>query len=606
MKNIIKTTVLSMVFVSFLVSCNNDFLERYPLDQISDASYWKTANDLRMFSNTWYSDEGLLPTWGTYNMGPFQVDGDSDTEARTGYSGYLNGEQTIATDGDGWGYEDWWLLRQFNYFMDHYPQVEALTSFDVVKQYVGEALFFRSLFYFNKLMRFGDLPWASTTVTAESEVLKGPRLPRNQIVDYIMEDMDKAVEYLPAQAGGAWTGRVTKETALALQSRIALFEGTWEKYHNGSSFAAAANQSQKFLQKAADVSDVLIRMSESGGYPALDGVGDEYGYRDLFNQMTYANSKEVIFWRKYKNGVVGGHWHWYTFDGGGVGATKNLIDSYLKLDGTPVAAGYDDSSLKKVAENRDPRLAQTINIDDGLHHRFQQADPPTFFIAPAFDNQTGDTQCSTGYQLYKSHDFRRAFAENRGLGENALIYFRYGEVLLNYAEAKAELGTITQGDLDRSINKLRNRVKMPPLTLAGLTNDPNFEFKNLSPIIQEVRRERKVELAVEGFRLNDIRRWAAAGELIVGYQPLGAKKAQWVGFKFSDYAYDQTQNGRQERFELSIEALVANSQGYIDPFRNGLNGGTAGYKFNVNRDYLFPLPTTQLTLNKNLKQNPGW
>ena len=615
-----------MVFL-FSVSCNDEFLDRYPKSDISDANFWKTTNDLRLYCNTWYSNTSLLPQYATYNLGAFAVDaGDptnmnfsaaqngSDIEAGNNYVRRMNGEHVVPTDGDGWATSDWTVLRQINYFMDNYQKVEALNSFDAVKQYVGEALFFRSLFYFNKLKRYGDLPWASTTVTVDSEVLYGERLPRNQIVDNIMDDMDKAVEYLPAQAGGAWTGRLTKETAMSLQSRIALYEGTWEKYHRGTVFAAAVDQSTKFLEKAAKVSEDMIALSEATGYPALDGVGvkdddgNPIGYRDLFNQLTYATSNEVIFWRRFVAGLVTGHGGAYSHLGGQVGATKNMIDSYLKIDGTPVAHGYDDATLIKVAEGRDPRLTQSICINDGMHYRFLLASPPTFFIAPSLDDASGEQICPTGYQIYKGHMFLRQREPNREQTDNALIYFRYGEVLLNYAEAKAELGTITQGDLDRSINKLRERAGMPPMTLAGLTNDPNFEFATLSPVIQEVRRERKVELAFEGFRHHDIMRWAAAGELVVGVIPLGAKKAQWEGFQFSDYSYDQTQNGRQDQWDAVISALETDNEGYIKVYKTALNGGTEGFKFNVNRDYLFPIPISQIGegLGTQIKQNPGW
>jgi hypothetical protein len=352
-------------------------------------------------------------------------------------------------------------------------------------------------------------------------------------------------------------------------------------------------------------------MSEADKYPALDGVGAKdaagnlTGYRDLFNQLSYANSKEVIFWRRFVAGLVTGHGGAYSHMGGQVGATKNMIDSYLKLDGAPVAAGYDDATLIKVAEGRDPRLTQSININDGLHHRFSNASPPTFFIAPQLDDASGEQVCPTGYQIYKGHIFLRTREPQRADADNALIYFRFGEVLLIFAEAKAELGNITQGDLDRSINKLRARAGMPNMTLAGLTNDPNFEFASLSPVIQEVRRERKVELAIEGFRHDDIMRWAAAGTLIVGKTPVGAKKAQWVGFNFADYPEAAPDRGRQSLFSEAVGKLGVDADGYIKPFKNLLNGGTEGYRFDVNRDYLLPINTQQLTLNPQLGQNPG-
>lgn len=609
MKNIRNLVILLSLLV-IAVGCKDSFLDRSPLDKISDANFWKTSNDLKLYLNSLYDRNDLLTRedgWGS--IGPYGWDADdgSDTQVRYLYNTRMNGEKTISADNDGWGTGDWAALRSINYFLDNYKVVEELTSFDAVKQYVGEALFFRSIFYFKKLMRYGDVPWAETTLTMESELLYGSRTPRNEVVSNIMNDLDKSVEYLPSGATG-WTGRLTKETAMALQARIALYEGTWEKYHAGTPFAPANNESQKFLTKAAEVAGQLIAMSESTGYPSLDNVGEEYGYRDLFNQENYSSSKEVLFWRKYESGAINSIWDRYSANGAGRGATKSLIDSYLKLDGTPVDVNYNDATLVALAEGRDPRLAQTIQINDRKHFRWELANPSVYFIAPAFDGWDSEESCPTGYQIYKGHNFRYADARAAGMGLQALIYFRFGEVLLIYAEAKAELGNITQADLDKSINKLRARAGggMADLKMS-VAIDPNFEFANLSPIIQAVRRERKVELACEGFRVDDIMRWAAAGELIVGKIPLGAKKAQFVNFNFSDYLPESIPDlSRQEQFAERVAQLEVDANGYIKIFKNTLNGGVQGFKFNEGRDYLYPIPTNQRTLNPQLGQNPGW
>ncbi|MGV3764458.1 sigma-70 family RNA polymerase sigma factor [Parapedobacter sp.] len=290
-----------------------------------------------------------------------------------------------------------------------------------------------------------------------------------------------------------------------------------------------------------------------------------------------------------------------------VKATKSLKLHYRELHIISLLLALD-ATLLKVAEGRDPRLAQTIQINDKQHYRWQQASPPVYFIAPAFDGWDSEESCPTGYQIYKGHNFRYADARAAGQGLQALIYFRFGEVMLIYAEAKAELGTLTQADLDRSINKLRERAGggLAHLTM-DVAVDPNFEFANLSPIIQAVRRERKVELACEGFRVDDIMRWAAADELIVGEIPLGAKKAQFVNFNFSDYLPEsQPDLSRQDKFAERVAQLEVNANGYIKIFKNTLNGGAEGFKFDVNRDYLYPIPTNQLTLNPQLGQNPGW
>ncbi|MDR2148063.1 MAG: RagB/SusD family nutrient uptake outer membrane protein [Tannerella sp.] len=605
MKNFIKITAISAMVMIAVSSCNEEYLERYPLTSISDGDFWKSSNDLKLYVNGLYSREDLLPSrtgFGTIGIYGLDADEGSDTQVWDGYNTRFNGEGIVPETGGGWNADAWLTLRRINYFMDHYPAVEALTSFDEVKQYVGEALFFRSLFYFNKLRSFGNLPWASTTLTATSDVLFESRLPRNQVVDSIMFDLDRAVEYLPAYS--SYTGRVSRETAMALQARIALYEGTWEKYHDGTAFAAASNQSQKFLQKAADVAGALITLSESSGYPALDNVGVENGYRDLFNQSSYANSREVFFWRRYEVGVIATNWHRYSDAGAGRGITKSLIDSYLKADGTPVASGYDDSNLPKVVEGRDPRLIQTVHVT-AQTMIYAQASPPRYFIAPQLEGAP-EALCPTGYQLQKGHDYRWSAGRPAEQGTTGQIYFRFGETLLIYAEAKAELGAITQADLDRSINKLRDRVGMPHLT-TGVAGDPTFEFADLPPVIQAIRRERKVELACEGFRNSDIMRWAAADELIAGKIPVGAKKAQWNNFNFEDYLPESTWDvARQNTFTTALDSYQTDAGGYIKPFGNRLNGGTEGFKFNLNRDYLLPIPSNELRLNTNLGQNPGW
>lgn len=603
MKNINKIVMLIVLAVCAM-ACNDDFLERRPLNSISDASFWKTTNDLRLYTNIFYARDELVPwkiTWGTLGIYSEDAEKGSDTQIKTTYDRRFNGELTIQPDGDGW---TWNVLREINYFMDNYNRVEA--PFEEIKPYVGETLFFRSIFYFARLRRYGDVPWVSTTVQLDSDILYGERLPRNQVVDSIMADLDTAIEYLPARAGGVWTGRVTKELAMALQARIALYEGTWEKYHANDDFKPAVNQSDKFLEKAAQVAGDLITMSEKSGYPALDNVGVENGYRDLFNLEDYSASKEVLFWRKFEvrddfYNVIDR----YTGTGADVGVTKSMIDSYLMEDGTPVKPGYDDATLVKVAEKRDPRLAQTICINDGSQPVWELASPAIYFLAPCLESPALEN-CPTGYQTYKGHNYRYAGMRWPGEGLQAIMYFRYGETLLIYAEAKAELGTLTQNDLDRSINKLRERVNMPPMSMS-VAVDPNFEFAELGALIQAVRRERKVELALEGHRHDDIMRWAAADELILGKTPQGSKLAQWVGFKFSDYVSEgHPQLERQKAWDSAIEFLVVDEEGYIKPFRNTLNGGNEGYKFNLGRDYLFPIPLNQLTLNPNLGQNPGW
>ncbi|GHT39292.1 hypothetical protein AGMMS49965_04880 [Bacteroidia bacterium] len=594
----IRDMVLAGAFGLF--ACNDDLLERAPLTSINNGNFWKTENDLKIYVNNFYNQVGLLPRYdGWFQAANYSDDGNagSDTQINVDYNRRLNGENTLPSSGGGWSSGSWSLLRDINYFMDHYRNVKV--PWENIKQYVGEALFFHSIFYYDKLRTFGDVPWASTVVYMDSELLRSPRMPRNQVADSIMRNLDLAIDYLPARGSGSWTGRVTKETALALQARIALYEGTWERYHakKNTPFKANGSDGTKFIQKAADAAGALITLADANGYPALDNVGVENGYWLLFNRKDYSNHKEVLLWRKYSLADGLKHnWIGATQDGNGQGLSKSMVDSYLCTDGKPIAVStlyQGDKDLKTLVANRDPRLNQLLQVDDDAHVLCTE---PTrvVFSTPTFGSGVND-DCVTGYQMYKGHTpiYTRGQASD---SDEGLIYFRYAETLLIYAEAKAELGTITQDDIDKTVNALRTRVDMTNglLDINNITTDPNWEFAGLTPVLQEIRRERKVELACEGFRVDDIFRWAAADELIVGKRPLGAPKAQWVNYP-----------NASELFLNAVTTLPVNNEGYIDPYQ-AYPLVADGYHFNLGRDYLSPIPTNEIVLNPNLTQNPGW
>ncbi|MDR1342725.1 MAG: RagB/SusD family nutrient uptake outer membrane protein [Prevotellaceae bacterium] len=576
-------------------SCNDDFLERSPEDKVSDGAVWKTPEHLRLYVNNLYNRIDLLPSYGGYSdkVGIFSLDSDngSDTQVGAYHNSRFNGEG-IVTASNGWDVAGWEALRDINYFFANYRKASGDQS--EINRYVGEALFFRAIFYYDKLRRFGDLPiYKGLLNLGDTEELYKKRDSRREVVEWLVDDLDTAALYLPPKKSSG-NGRVNKETAMLLQARIALYEGTWEKYHAlaNTPFKVpdAYDNGEPFIRKAAAVTDRLIEM----GTCTLDNVGVEDGYWKLFNQESYAASNEVLFWRQYADNIITHYWASYTSNGGGTGLTKSMVDAYLCIDGLPIdlSASYrGDSTLLSVVENRDPRLRQTIYVNDNRHFHFVAPNDTFFYPAFAISNEKN---CVTGYQLYKGHNpnYERASTQR---GITGLIYFRYAEALLINAEAKAELGTITQDDLDNTINQLRIRVGMSsPLNLAAVEAwSYAKEFPTLSNIINEVRRERKVELAAEGFRTDDIFRWAVAGDVIYRQRPRGAKRKQWENLPIE--------------VRGSVLAIPIDNNGYIDPYRNILGSGDRdGYRFNRERDYLYPMPPTELVLNPALEQNPGW
>ncbi|MDR1415165.1 MAG: RagB/SusD family nutrient uptake outer membrane protein [Odoribacteraceae bacterium] len=594
----IRILLLSLATLCLLAACNDEFMERVPENNISDGAVWRTPSDLQAYVNNFYNRASLLlfdgDAGGTCNIGIYTIDRDngSDTEIPRDYNRRMNGETTLPNTGGGWARADWEDLRDINYFFANYRKAKGDEA--EINRYAGEARFFRALFYYNKLRRFGDVPWYDQLLTpGDTAQLYKPRDSRAFVVQKLMDDLDSAVYYLPSRGANAtWEGRVNKETAMLLQARVALFEGTWEKYHAGTVFGVPGSDGSDFIRKAATVTDALIAL----GTCALDNVGQPNAYQNIFNKESYLGSKEVLFWRQYSVSIgIANGWSDFSTFGALTGLSKTMVESYLCTDGKPInesALYQGDATLLDVVANRDPRLNQTIYVNDGQHIQH----PGTPFVYPSFAEN--DKRCITGYQLYKGHIPSVNLVG--AAGQNAMIYFRYAEALLINAEAKAELGTIAQPDIDKTIKLLRDRVGMPNMILTdvnALAYPDGKEFPALSNIINEIRRERKVELAAEGFRVDDIFRWAAAGILIKGYQPKGAKLAQWQGALTPAPATS---------FVDAVAAIDVDASGYIFPFALQ-EIKTTGYNFNLNRDYLLPLPTEEITvINSKLAQNPNW
>lgn len=575
-----KYSILTYILLCLLVSsCSEDFLDRLPEDEISPEQYWKTDNDLKLFLNQFYTTFPVHDGWGG---GIFEFDNNSDNLLPRDINERFVGNNNIAPSSDGsWSFDN---IRNVNYFLENSSTAEGQE--DIINHYNGEAYFFRAYFYFKLLKRFGGVPYIDKTLNVDSPELLTPRLPRNELATKIMEDLDRALTLLQPKSG-IENFRVHRGVALAFKSEVGLYEGTWEKYHDGTVFGAPTNESEKFLTMAADAAETMI---DEGRY-GLFNDGTDQTYRKLFIRHDYSDVSEVIFWKKYNvaDGVFHRVGHYLPQNGSGTGLTKSLVDSYLCADGLPISTsplyGPDsETSLTAIVEGRDPRLGQTI-CTPGILITERAAQENIYFEYPSF-RENGETVSTTGFQIYKGGPQQESEREESSIG--AIIY-RYAEVLLNFAEAKAELGILTQDDLDKSINLLRSRVNMPMMTLNGVS-DPNKLFPEVNDVINEIRRERRVELALEGERFDDLMRWRAH-HLIKG--------KRLYGFKIEG-------SDMEAEFQDLIDgnSILVNDDGYIDPYMNIIPNG---FGFDVNRDYLVAIPTEQIVLSDNtLEQNPGW
>jgi starch-binding outer membrane protein, SusD/RagB family len=587
MKKYIYKFSFTLFLITALSGCNDDFLERLPLDEISNETFWNTENDLLVYNNGLYAmtlNNDNVPIMMGHSTGNniqsiwFQ-DAFSDNLAPLGV-GYFQlfraGRQIVQTTSAAqtFGYKGWDFVRAINVGLENYDK--AKVSQAIKDKYIAEARLFRGWFYAEKVTKFGDVPYLEKSLNINSEELFAPRMPRDEAMEKILADINFAVAKLPASWNdGSAPGRINRWCALLVKSRVCLFEGTFRKYHG-------LKDADKWLTEASLSAKEIM---DKGPY-ALHSTGDPNSdYSNYQRLANFAGNKEVMYWKKYQTGIYNNNVD-KSFVRTIGGATKNFVEDYLCTDGLPISLSplyKGDAKIEDVFINRDPRMRQTI---------FHPEDNSklTYDIArtyPRVTGMTGGNVSTTGYNVIKNFNFS-LLVPTFNTGETPAIVMRFGEVLLNYAEAQAELGKLTQADLDLSINRLRTRVGMPKMDLTKIPVDPRYISDGVSPLIVEIRRERRIELFCEGFRYNDLKRWKQGKKLAtLSYGILwdAAARARYVG----------------ANLKSSIDPVSKKT--YIDVYQGT---DVAVPVFDEAKDYLWPIPLSSLAQNPALKQNPGW
>ncbi|SEI82836.1 Starch-binding associating with outer membrane [Dyadobacter koreensis] len=572
--------ILAIIAVTFgLVSCD---LDQLPLDAISPETFFNTENDLLLYTNSFYN--ALPSAEDIYNE-------DVDNVVKNSLRDELQGTRVVPTSGGGWS---WSTLRNINYFLANSGKCPDPKA---VAKYNGLARFFRAYFYFGMVKRFGDVPWYSQPIEEkDGESLTKARDTRAMVMDSVMADLDYAIANLD---GTRQVSTITKWTALALKSRIGLYEGTFRKYHPEFKLSG----SDKFLDAAISASEDLMKNSGYTIYKATPSTA----YLKFFSSDN-AIADEVILARDFSDELQVYHnLNYYTMTAsyGKPGLEKKLVNSYLMADGSRFTdiKGYETMQFFDEVQNRDPRLSQTIRTPG--YTRIGE----TAQLVPEF----GATV--TGYQLIKFVSASKWDTFNKDITDMPI--FRYAEVLLNYAEAKAERGILTQDDLDKSIKLIRDRVGMPSINLIEANRNPDpYQAQQYSQlngsnagVILEIRRERRVELVMENFfRWDDIIRWKEGQLLTKTYKGMYFPGAG---------SYDLDRNGKVDLIIYEGEKPAATGAQILKLgseilLENGNKGGSIvvnghiNKKFNEARDYLYPIPTQELLLNPKLVQNPSW
>ena len=559
----------------------------YPEDKVTPGTYFRNENDLQLFTNNFYTS---LPS-----ATDIYAD-EADIIINPALDDKISGQRIIPETGGGWS---WTTLRQINYYLENSHRCDDQA---VRKHYDGIARFFRALFYYEKVKRFGDVPWYDVVVgSGDKELLNKPRDSRKYVMEKVLEDLDYAIANISETKD---VYRITKWAALALKSRVMLFEGTFRKYHNLGDW-------QVCLEESVKASEELMK---DGGF-ALFSKGST-PYADLFMTLNATEtSSEIILARDYNNTVQIRHSvQNYTKSptAGCTGVTRRLVDAYLMKDGSfhTARANYDKLGFVEECKDRDPRMAQTLRT-------------PGYAI-DGVSTPADLASMKLGYQLRKYY----INVQYDGFSEVDMPVFRLAEIYLNLAEAKAELGTITDADLENTVNKLRARVGVTGKLTTAATVEPWIAncyptLKALNPsnlgVILEIRRERTVELVMEGFRYWDIMRWKEGKvfeEEFLGMYIAGAGQIDVDGDAKGDF--NIITKGNSGVSIAGKDLKVGENLTLVIPGATSEYNGESGFltvhrqdvmqrQWKEERDYYYPIPTKERVLtNGVLTQNPGW
>ncbi|MDR1780177.1 MAG: RagB/SusD family nutrient uptake outer membrane protein [Tannerella sp.] len=590
---------------AIFTACNDEFMDRFPQTSITAEGFFNTPEDLKTYAIGLY-DDNLLYVRNNYENEPFS-DNISHRKIASDEYAMLAGTYSAAV-ASGWN--DWSTLRRINFFLVNAGK--ATGNQTEINHWIGLVRYFRAVYYIDKIQQYSDVPWYNTPLaTNDEEELYKPSDPRTLVADSIVADLEFAVANMKADVGNRTA--INKYGAQFLLSRFCLYEGTFRKYHAELNLQNTANA---FLEKAATTAEGIIN---SNVY-SITGKGSA-GFTALFTSGDLTGNSEIILMGEYTQGLSDGNSSFHHLYGD-YALSRSLMESFLMKDGSRFTEqpGYNKKEYKDVFVDRDPRFEATFV-------------PPGFRKPGSSDAYQMSLHLNVGgYEGIKYYPRTKELlgAESWRTCYNDLPIYRYAEVLLSYAEAKAELGTLTQDDLDKTVNKIRARVDMPSLNLASANANidpilskqyPNVSGNNTG-VILEIRRERRVELALEGQRLQDINRWFV-GELLAQapqgiYIPkLGAYDT--TGDGTPDFAILASAGSEGPIADLPDDVKASINKIYLDEQAGTfyLSEGTSGYiMFTSDRDnprqwvspkyYYRPIPSYALVLNPNLKQVFGW
>jgi hypothetical protein len=590
-----KKHILWLVLIcGFFAGCEK--LDQAPVATATKEAVFGSEKGLELYTYSFYD---ILPSANDIHQG----DAMADYAARTQVPDFLRAGAFGPRQSSGW---TWTNLRNINYFLANNKDPNVNPT--VRNHYQGLARFFRAWFYFDMVQRFGDVPWISQPMEVNDPNLFNGRDPRAQVMDSVLADLNFAAQHITLTNDNT-RSLITRHVANAFKSRVCLFEGTFRKYHTEYKVEGTA---ERWLQESVAASEKVML---EGGFRLNQAGGPDKSYRQLFTSPAPV-STEIILAAVVDPALSvfnDANWWWTSATyGARVSLIRTFVNTYLNLDGTPFTnkAGHETMPFAEEVKGRDMRLQQTIRMGD-----YKRVNGGLVVPAPPVFSYT-----YTGYHPIK-WSLDDTFYDGGSRNINSISTIRYAEVLLNYAEAKAELGTLTDQDWANTVGALRQRAGITGgLSARPTAADPYLQtqyFPGISdPVLLEVRRERGIELVLEGLRMKDIIRWNR-GELM---------EMEWNGFYVPalnqpldlnedgvlDVAFYKVLPTNRVPGVTYVNVAETISGGTPNPQR--LSQDTHGeltWLNNIprnweNKHYLYPIPETDRLLNPKLGQNPGW
>jgi hypothetical protein len=673
---IIRLAAIVMVACFGWTSCVE--LEQTPLSSLPGEVYFETDAQLQTYVDNLYaprtgsnSFDQVFDVHGTWSYGTFGIDDNSDNMAAVSANNiYIPANYKVSQGGGEWSFS---YIYRCNYFFNFVlPKYEAGAiqgSAALIDQMVGEVYFLRAYEYFKRLQRLGDFPIVTEMLPDEMAALTeaSKRRPRTDVAHFILDDLDKAIALLNDNVSKT---RITKKAALLFKSRVALYEGTWEKYFKGTAFVpngtawpgAASNPGYQFpkgsidaeiaffldeaMKAAKEVASSTALVSNTGSLP--QSLSDpENPYLKMYGDENLSGYSEVIFWRQYSQGLGVSHnvCSYTTAGCHKTGLTRGYVDNFLMKDGTPIYAstGYQgDDSITCVRTDRDGRLQLFLKVPGDLNYFQSGAVPERCYnvVEPAPDVALGDVEkgYNTGYTIRKGYNPTFEQMNVNGGAYTGSIVFRAAEAYLNYIEACYEKNGSLDADAKEYWVQIRNRanggaaqswgdIETNTISKTVVANEAPNDWGAYSggtqladQTLYSIRRERRMELLAEGLRLFDLKRWRALDQLAT--TPYHVEGCKFWGDKFHLYTISEqgtTTVTRPKDYQTYFTDIVSpkTSSDYLRPFeikssdpvaqQGGLIWKMAHYLSPIAIDHLLITSPDGTDASKSpVYQNPYW